>query len=142
MIMKNSTLKTVIVASIALGTVGLATAENRAPTKGFIPDEAFEGGRINIDKVPDYMVVYARDGQVAGYIRKTDYFVDDKPRAKRIKVVDESLSRAVGHMVMNRGFVPLGAPDEATPEFDGELLTPEEVQAQAEDLPADFSAKP
>jgi hypothetical protein len=134
--MRTSTLKWTIVTCIVLGTVGFAMAENRKPTKGRIPDAAFEGDRINVDKVPDYFPVYARNGEIAGYIRKTDHFVSSDRRPRRIVVVDETLTRAVGHMVVNRGFVPLGVRDEAVPEFEVQALTSEEVEEASEDSPA------
>ncbi|HEU4604456.1 MAG TPA: hypothetical protein VFS24_20955, partial [Steroidobacteraceae bacterium] len=70
--MKNTTLITIVVTGVAIGVVGFATAQSRQPTKGYVPDKAFENGRINIDDVPDYFIAYARNGEVAGYIRKGD----------------------------------------------------------------------
>lgn len=133
--MKTSTLSTTIGVLTALGIAGFAMAQDRGPTKGRIPEDAFEEGRIKVDKVPDYIVSYARDGAVAGYMRKTDFFGSEE-LPKRIAVFDETLSRVVGHMVVNRGFVPIGTPDEAIPEFKSRDLTPDELEAITADLPS------
>lgn len=114
--MTDSTLRTFALIAIAIGLTGFAAAQGREPTKGYIPENAFEDGRFDLELVPDYIVVYTRSGEVAGYIRKTDYFVLSAPRAERIEVVDETLSRTVGSMVRNRGFVPLGTPEDEIPE--------------------------
>jgi len=100
---------------MALGTVGFAAAQMRELTKGRMPDDAMSGGRVDLDKVPDYVVVYARDGQVAGYVPKSELFGGD---LRRVVVVDETLERVVGHMVINRGFVPIGTADDAIPRFE------------------------
>ena len=125
--MKTSTLKMIVVIGIAVGIAGFAAAENRQPTKGYIPDEAFGAKSIKVELVPDYIVAYARNGDVAGYVRKTDYFVPAGQRSNRVEVVDETLSRTVGHMVRGRGFVPLGTPDDAIPEFESHPVPPEVV---------------
>ena len=106
------------IALIGLGVLGFASADAR-PTKGFIPEEAFEPSRINLDLVPDYVAAYARSGEVAGYIRKDQLFnASGHRRRGRLLVLDESLTRPAGHMVPGRGFVPLGAPEESIPPFE------------------------
>jgi hypothetical protein len=122
--MKTSTLKIIIVTSMALGTVGFAAAQKREPTRGIIPNDATTGGGVDLDKVPDYIVAYGRDGQVAGYVAKADVFgVDHQPR---LVVVDDTLKRVVGHMVVNRGFVPIGTDDDAIPTFEESTELPPE----------------
>ncbi len=116
--MANRSIKAVIVVSVAVGLAGFVAAQSPPPTKGYIPSEAFEDGRVDLDEVPDYVVVYARNGETAGYIAKTDFFVSAGPPPGRVAVVDESLSRVIGDMVAGRGFVPLGTPDEEIPTFE------------------------
>lgn len=45
-----------------------------------------------------------RDGSAAGYVRKQDLM---DPECETKTVVDETLTRVVGHMVPDVGFVPL-----------------------------------
>jgi hypothetical protein len=120
--MKNRIAAIVCAASIAIGIAGFAVAQNRPPTKGHIPDEAFRGKdrALDLARVPDYVVVYDRNGDVAGYLSKAEFFVPAHKRSDHIKVVDESLSRTVGRFVKGRGFVPLGTPDEEIPDFERE----------------------
>lgn len=76
-----------------------------APTKGPIPPEAQQpGGRgLNWELVPDFVTALARDGSNAGYVRKLDLM---DPGCETKTVVDETLTRVVGHMVPGGGFVP------------------------------------
>lgn len=99
-------------ALVAVGLVGVAdAAESAAPTKGRIPEAAFApGGPIKVDLVPDYVIAYARSGEVAGYVSKTDLFGQGAKRPEGpMPVVDETLKNVVGQMVPDVGFVPSGA---------------------------------
>lgn len=117
--MPNRKIYATSLALVVLGTLGFGFAlADAPPTKGRIPEQAFEKTRVNLKLVPDHIVAYARDGEVAGYIRRAELFDDDGVRRPgRLLVLDETLSRPVGHMVPGRGFVPIGMPDEAVPAF-------------------------
>ena len=116
--MSNSFLKAICAISIATGLSGIVAAENAQPTRGRIPDDAFGEEGLDIDIVPDYIAAYSRSGVIAGYVRKTDVFTETGVPKARVVVVDESLSRVVGHMVTERGFVPLGKSDGEVPKFE------------------------
>jgi len=109
------------VCAALVGFAGFAAAKSPAPTKGRIPNEAYEGSDINIDKVPDYIVAYSRDGSECGYVHKRDLFAELSPAGvseRRLVVVDDTLTKVVGHMVSGRGFVPLGKSDDQIPRFE------------------------
>lgn len=78
------------------------------PTKGPIPPEAhLPGGRgLDWTLVPDFVGAWAPDGSLAGYVRKQDLM---DPGCETKTVVDETLTRVVGHMVPGVGFVALSA---------------------------------
>lgn len=102
---------------VAMGIVAFASAD-APPTKGRIPDEAFANNSVQLDLVPDYVGALTRDGQLAGYVRKTDIFGREGLASEApILVVDETLTKPVGRMVPDRGFVPLGTPEESVPRF-------------------------
>jgi hypothetical protein len=44
--MRNSVLNIVIATSTTVGEAGFAEGQTRQPTKGRVPDEAFENGRM------------------------------------------------------------------------------------------------
>src|SRR5436190_265236 len=115
--MAKRLLHPLVALSLAVGVVGFAAAAYQKPTKGRIPDSAFESGGLNLDDVPDYFPVTARDGGFAGYIRKADCFPASGLRPERVEVFDDTLSKVVGHMVGGRGFVPSGASDSDIPKY-------------------------
>ena len=93
-------------------------------TVGSIPRDAIvrreRSTSMTIDwpRVPDFVEVLARDGGLAGYVKRSDLMNVGTPgQVRRIPVYDESLQRLVGHMVDGRGFVPLGVRDEDVPPF-------------------------
>jgi hypothetical protein len=93
---------------VAVGIVGFASAEP-SRTKGNIPEHAFVNGAVREDLVPDYVVAYDRQGEVAGYVSKADLFEGGgRHRDTSIIVLDETLKRPVGRMVPGEGFVPFG----------------------------------
>lgn len=103
---------------LTVGALGFAYAQGTA-TKGRVPEDAVVGGRLNMDRIPDYVPALARDGSQAGFIRKNDLFDEDGVRrVKRMVVVDDTLKAPVGHMVPGRGFVPLGVPEDEVPRFE------------------------
>ena len=65
--MRKSLRMAVVTGAIAAafaGGIGIAVASNDGPaTYGTIPEEAFgQNGSINLDRVPDYVVAYDRNG--------------------------------------------------------------------------------
>lgn len=93
-------------------------------TKGPIPETAFlPGGDIDVRLVPDFVPVWARDGEtIAGYVPKQfvlnpippgvstePLVVPDQP------VLGPDLKSIVGHMVAGKGFVPIGVSPESIP---------------------------
>lgn len=109
-------LVTVVAIAGALYLLGGVASSEPQPTKGSIPSEAWqEDGSIDLSKLPDYIGVLDRQGEIAGYVERSALFPDDPSRAPQdgeIPVVDESLERLVGHMVPGYGFVPLGTSTE------------------------------
>ncbi len=101
------------------GTVRTAAGASNTPSKGTVPPDARGAdGRMDITKVPDYIVAYDRAGNVAGYVRRQDLFGTDgngKP-AVTMQVFSDDLQTVVGQMVENRGFVPNGTnPEDVKP---------------------------
>ncbi|MEY4512895.1 MAG: hypothetical protein RLZZ450_5017 [Pseudomonadota bacterium] len=98
---------------VAIGLAGFALAKPKSPTKGRVPPEAFKNGEIRPELVPDFIMAYNREGEIAGYVSKVDVFREgnDEPYV----VVDESLTKPVGRMVPGRGFVPIGVPETSVP---------------------------
>lgn len=106
-----------LVLTIMSIAAGSALAEVRTPTKGVIPPEANVDGAINWSLIPEYIVALGRDGNPVGYVSRELTFglvppaLDEvgRPVARAIPVYGEDLVTVVGHMVPDRGFVPLGA---------------------------------
>jgi hypothetical protein len=124
----TKTLRTYALSAFLLlvGTAGFVSAQSSAARLGPIPEEATDDGKLKIELVPSYVVAYRRDGSLAGYIKREDLF-DPKGNQKfqRIPVVDSVyLSRTVGFMVPNRGFVALGVRESDVPLF-GDAAAPE-----------------
>lgn len=82
-------------------------------TKGTLPP-ADISGEIDAASVPDFIVVWDNVGRMAGYVRKELVLggIDgDWP------VYASDLVSVVGHMVPNKGFVPLGIDSSTVPEM-------------------------
>jgi hypothetical protein len=97
----------------AVGIAGFASA-NPGPTKGQMPDEAFENGTIRADLAPDFIATLDRDGKPVGYVSKVE-LVGEKAGDGKLVVWDDALTRPVGHLVPGRGFVPFGVAEEQFP---------------------------
>jgi hypothetical protein len=110
------------VASLLLIVVGIAGFASAHPnlTKGRIPDEAFGKDGIRAELAPDFIPALDREGNEVGYVSKVDVF-DEKAGDRKILVVDETLSRPIGHMVPGRGFVRFGVAEESVPKFETEV---------------------
>ena len=91
-----------------------STSAPTGPTKGPVVDG--EGGRIDWDRSPDFIVAVGNDGEPVGYIRKSDLNPGPpgtlppgvQPSSAPLEVYDETLTKLVGHHVPGVGFVPLG----------------------------------
>jgi hypothetical protein len=97
----------ILVASLSV----TAIAGSGVPTKGPIPQQAFQpGGRIDRSLVPDYVPVGGPEGGIVGYVTR-DAALDPPPiggdAVSNVPVFGEDLTELVGHMVDGRGFVPL-----------------------------------
>lgn len=82
------------------------------PTFGNIPDAAWSAdGAVDMTLVPDYVGAFDQSGDLAGYMRAEDILGDEDGHSPDgpIPVVNQALE-LVGHMVPDRGFVPLGQP--------------------------------
>jgi hypothetical protein len=99
-----------------------ASASHRAaPSVGRIPQSAFQNGHLNPSLVPDFVPALNRQGNVIGYVSKSDilppatgpggFALHASPASTgAIPVYDRSLTHVVGHMVPGIGFVPVGTP--------------------------------
>lgn len=107
-----------------LGLLGVGAASSyvgaapATPTFGAVPAEAkVQGSRTDLSKVPDYVSVLGKDGEIAGYVSKVDLFPSSGRAAKSpadalsrsadadtIPVYDIS-GRVIGQWVPRQGFV-------------------------------------
>lgn len=107
-------------AIVAAGAVALFIAlanpaiSDQGPSFGTIPDVVLDPSRdteqnpISLDEMPDYLVVWDRDGNVAGYVRAEDAFGGDQGEGADPPwpVVGTEL-QLVGHLTPG-GYVPVG----------------------------------
>jgi len=110
---------------LIMGIVAIPAMSEEAPTFGTIPDEAWDtvDGSVDRSLVPDYVAALDRSGDFAGYVSADDILPTDGTPAPDgpIPVVDGNLA-LVGHMVPDRGFVPLGTLFEDVPRFPVRLI--------------------
>jgi len=118
------TISAAVIAGTSLSGVfssGTASATRQLPPSvGRIPQSAFHNGKIDPSLVPDFVPALDHQGNVAGYVRKSDILpaaadsqgvvLHPSPASQGpIPVYDTSLTSVVGHMYPGVGFVPLGA---------------------------------
>jgi hypothetical protein len=113
-----------------LSIMMIAAAAAEPANKGPIPDAGFlPSGELDARLVPDFVSVYGRDGvSIAGYVPKA-YLLrtnmpsvsKEVPRLPDIPVYGEDLTSLVGHMVPDKGFVPLGVDPATIPSYDVEV---------------------
>ena len=74
------------------------------PTKGPIPDDAYSAnGRVIFENVPDFVTALGgKKGGPVGWVSRYDLLCG----AETIDVLDDSLTKVIGQMVPNKGFVP------------------------------------
>lgn len=78
-------------------------ADDRGATYGTIPDDAIGAdGSIDLERVPDYVVTFDRDGEPVGYVARADLFA----ATGTATVVDRD-GEVVGHQRPGYGFVPI-----------------------------------
>lgn len=111
-----ASLSFLVVAAIVIVLVLVLPARSEpSPTFGPVPQAVLEKGvPVPRDQLPDYISVVGHEDFVVGYVEapygwpvlgsEADFF--DRPNA--VPVVNSRLE-LVGHLVMRRGFVPLGA---------------------------------
>lgn len=94
---------------------GAAGAGDKPPTKGRIPDAAFQAdGKVNQELVPTFIPTLDQQGQEVGWVRYSDIQGDTMTGANGpVPVYADDLKRLVGHMYPARGFVPLGTDPES-----------------------------
>jgi hypothetical protein len=103
--------------SLAIAVAAVTVAGSPAPSKGQIPDSAWSSvGALDLSQVPDYVSQLGRDGNVVGYVSKVSITdpsdgardVLGRPMAATWPVFADDLKTVVGHMVPDKGFIPLG----------------------------------
>jgi hypothetical protein len=129
--MKRNQARRRLVALSAAGVVGAtvivlavagASSSQPAPTFGTIPVAVLEAGEaVPASDLPDYIVAWDRDGNVAGYVAARYVWPilgqeDALGSDEAIPVVDTEFD-IVGHMVPGVGFVPLGVDPRTVPPF-------------------------
>lgn len=111
-----------LMALSALASGSFVVASGEEPTKGRIPDAAFlEDGGIDVNRVPNFVAVWGADGiSIGGYVEKAYLFLADGPvpvghDEQPIPVVGSDLRTVVGHLVNDKGFVPVGVDPDKIP---------------------------
>ena len=101
----------------AAGAVFLPSVGGSSPaTAGRIPESAFQGSRIDISRVPDYVSVADSEGNIVGYIPKRVLFVDERTN-EPIAVFDVATrDTVVGYFYVRKGFIPVGTDPNLVPE--------------------------
>jgi hypothetical protein len=100
-------------AGLALLVLVLAVAGcNPFATKGTVPPPPPGGGLVDPQNYPDYIGAWNREGTaIAGYVPKACLFpgtISGQGQAASCPVYAADLLTLVGHMVPDKGFVPLG----------------------------------
>lgn len=116
----------VMTAGLLLTGVATVAAGSPSQSMGRIPDAAFAGGALDLTQVPDFVSTLGRDGSVVGYVSR-DRIIDPsagkrdvlgRPIAGTWPVYAEDLETVVGHLVPDRGFVPIGVDPASVPAAD------------------------
>lgn len=86
-------------------------------TKGTMPPPR-PNGDVDERDAPDFIAAWNRDGTaIAGWIPK-DYLLSPELAGRDVQpVYGDDLKTLVGHMVADRGFVPIGTDPLSVPEF-------------------------
>jgi len=112
-----------IVAVAIFAVLVATTTAGSLPTKGPIPPQAFRlDGPLDPSLLPDFVPAQGRDGQIAGYVPKA-YLLGSPgignttggPTGDVAPVFAADLRTLVGHMVPDKGFVPLGVDPASVP---------------------------
>jgi hypothetical protein len=113
---------TFISGCFVLVVAATATVSARTPTKGPIPQAAFEPGVAWLDPalVPDFIPALGHKGEVVGYVARQALLDPPAFSAARtspgnIVVYADDLATVVGYMVPGKGYVPLGVDPETVP---------------------------
>jgi hypothetical protein len=106
--------------TLGLGAATVVGADAKPPTRGRIPESAFDGkGGIDERQVPEYIPALDRDGNEVGWIRygETVTDADDPERSNQpVAVYADDLKTRVGAMWPGVGYVPNGkTPADAGP---------------------------
>lgn len=82
-----------------------ARRDDGATTDGPIPEEAYGAdGSVDLERVPDYVVTFDRDGEPVGYVARADLFA----ATGTATVVDRD-GEVADHQRPGYGFVPVDA---------------------------------
>ena len=99
--------------------IGLTQQGSSSSTFGQIPQAAFTANGLDPSLVPDLVGALTREGDVAGYIRKSDLLARDGRNntslMEPLSVFDEQGARLVGRMYPGLGFVALDRPTTVQP---------------------------
>jgi hypothetical protein len=111
-----------IAGSLTIAAAATAAAGSPLPSKGTIPDAAWSSsGALDLNLVPDFVSQLGRDGSPVGYVSRQAMLdpsggerdVLGRPTAATWPVYGDDLKTVVGHLVPDKGFIPLGV-DPAT----------------------------
>lgn len=106
----GSRLAWLVAISIALGACGPSA------TKGTLPPPGLDG-EIEPADAPDFIAVAGNDEPVIGYVRKAFVLSGGGPGGVNEPVYAEDLQTVIGHMVLGKGFVPLGVDPATVPDI-------------------------
>ncbi len=116
MLVGSSASLIVLIGVVAVVTNGFGLLAVTGPTKGPIPLDANVKGRVDLNKVPDFVATVGKGGKVIGYVPKADLFppsttgVHLGPQTPLVvePVYAGDLRTLVGHLYPGVGFVPRG----------------------------------
>jgi len=107
----------ILAGSLIMAAAAVTVAGSPVPSKGRIPDSAWAStGALDLSQVPDYISQLGRDGTIVGYTSKVALTDPTggardalgRPMAATWPVFADDLKTVVGHLVPDKGFIPVG----------------------------------
>lgn len=113
-----------VIGAVALFVLALAVVGCAPPSfasKGTMPPPG-PNGEVDPARAPDFIAVAGREVGIAGYVPKAFLFPEPTTVVGRqdepdVPVYGEDLRTLVGHMVADKGFIPLGVDPATVPRF-------------------------